>query len=68
MRRFKVSSFIRLPYEDLKEVEGLPEFTGKIAGFWINSIEKDKTNARIPLTNDQFNELMEEVLFVGLRK
>lgn len=68
MRRFKVSSFIRLPYEDLNEVEGLPELTVKISGFWVNAVEKDKTNVRVPLTEDQFNELIEEVPFIGLRK
>jgi hypothetical protein len=70
MRHLKVSHFIREPYGDLNEIEMIPELGEKaqdIFGIYVLSMVKDLTNARIPVTKEQFDELRETTKFIGQR-
>jgi hypothetical protein len=70
MRHFKISRFIREPYGDLNEIEMIPELGAKaqdIFGFYVLSMVKDLTNARIPMTEEQFDELRETTKVIGPR-
>lgn len=66
---FRICSFIRMPYDDLEEVEMLPELDvdEPVFAFFVSTMLTGGEHARIPLTHHQFNELKPKVAFVSLK-
>ncbi len=66
---FRIGSFIRRPYDDLEEVEMLPELDidEPVFGFFISTMLTSGENIRLPLTEFQFRELKLKFAFVSLK-
>ncbi len=74
MARYKVSSFLRKPYRDMDEAEWISNhFSGQIKpqqieAVLVSKVIEGQTNARMPLTKEQFLQEQDTEIFLTLRE